>query len=54
MEEACVGNDYNIWSKGVPKINDFPSTWKTGSLEQTKYMRINSTTTQPTTNMDLA
>ena len=28
MEEACVGNDYNIQSKGAPKINDFPSTSK--------------------------
>ena len=26
MEEACVGNDYNLWSKGVPKSNDYPST----------------------------
>ena len=41
MEEACVGNDYNFWSKGASKINDFPSTLKTTtisieiSLEQT-------------------
>ena len=28
MEEACVGNDYNIQSKDAPKINDFPSTLK--------------------------
>ena len=26
MEEACVGNYYNIWSKGAPKLNDSPST----------------------------
>ena len=26
MEEACVGNNYNLQSKGAPKINDFPST----------------------------
>ena len=32
MEEACVGNDYNIRSKGAPKINDFPSTSKTRYL----------------------
>jgi hypothetical protein len=29
MEEACVGNDYNIQSKGAPKSNDSPSTMKT-------------------------
>ena len=27
-EEACVGNDYNLWSKGSPLINDFTSTLK--------------------------
>ena len=32
MEEACVGNDYNIQSKDAPKINDFPSTSKSESL----------------------
>ena len=53
MEEACVGNDYNLQSKGAPKINDFPSTSKMGSMEQTKYMRRNSTAIQPTTSMDL-
>jgi hypothetical protein len=26
MEEACVGNGYNLRSKGATKINDFPST----------------------------
>jgi hypothetical protein len=31
MEEACVGNNYNLWSKDAPKTNDFPSTSKTGS-----------------------
>jgi hypothetical protein len=25
LEEACVGNDYNLWSKGAPKANDSPS-----------------------------
>ena len=30
MEEACVGNDYNLRSKGAPKINDFTSTSKNG------------------------
>jgi hypothetical protein len=53
MDEACVGNDYNIWSRDTPKINDFPSTSKTRSLEQTQDTRRNSTTYQPTTRMDL-
>ena len=52
MEEACVANDHNIQSKDEPKINDFPSTSKTRSLEQTKDTRTNSTTSQPTTSMD--
>ena len=29
MEEACMGNYYNIWSKGAPKTNDSPYTLKT-------------------------
>ena len=53
MEEACVGNDYNLQSKCAPKINDFPSTSKLRSLKKTKDMRRNPTTTQPTTSMDL-
>ena len=53
MEEACVGNDYNIWSEGAPKINDFPSTSKSESLENIKDKRKNSITSQSTTNMDL-
>jgi hypothetical protein len=59
MEEACVGNNNNLWSKGAPKINDFLATLKTAttsakiSLEQTKDTRRNPTTTQPTTSMDL-
>ena len=53
MEEACVGNDYNIQSKDAPKINDFPSTSKLESLEKFKDMRRNSTTSQSTTSMDL-
>jgi hypothetical protein len=28
MEEACVGNGYNIWSKDAPKINDASSPSK--------------------------
>ena len=32
MEEACVENEYNLRSKGVPKMNYFPSTLKTRSL----------------------
>ena len=54
-----MGNNYNLRSKGAPKINDFPSTLKTTttsveiSLEQTKDTRRNPTTAQPTTSMDL-
>ena len=43
MEEACVGNDYNLRSTNAPKINDFPSTSKLRSLEKTKDMRRNAT-----------
>ena len=28
MEEACVGNDYNLQSKGAPTSNNSPSTLK--------------------------
>ena len=31
MEEVCIGNDYNIQSKGDPKTNDTPSTSKTNN-----------------------
>ena len=31
MEEACIGNDYNLRSKGAPKTNDTPSTSKTNN-----------------------
>ena len=31
VEEACIGNDYNLQSKGDPKINDTPSTLKTNN-----------------------
>jgi hypothetical protein len=31
MEEACVGNNYNIQSNGSPKLNDSPSTTKTNT-----------------------
>ena len=53
MEEACVGNDYNIWSRDAPQINDSPSTLKLESLEKIKDMRRNSLTSESTTNMDL-
>ena len=53
MEESCVGNDYNIRSKDAPKINDFTSTSKPESLENIKDTKRNSTTSQPTTRMDL-
>ena len=53
MEEACVGNSYNIQSRDAPQINDSPSTSKSESLENIKDMARNSLTSQPTTNMDL-
>ena len=53
MEEACVGNDYNIQNEDAPQINDSPSTSKLESLENIKDVRRNSTTSQPTTSMDL-
>ena len=31
MEEACLGNDYNICSKGPPTQNELPSTSKTNT-----------------------
>ena len=31
MEEACIGNDYNLRSKEDPKTNDSPSTSKTNN-----------------------
>ena len=54
-----MGNDYNLWSKGVPKTNESPSTSKTTTIsterssKQTKDVGRNPTTTQPTTSMDL-
>jgi hypothetical protein len=53
MEEACVGNDYKIRSRDAPQINGSPSTSKSESLEKMKDMRMNSLTSQSTTNMDL-
>ena len=53
MEEGCVVNDYNIWSRDAPQINDSPSTSKSKSLENIKDMRRNSLTSQFTTSMDL-
>ena len=35
MEEACIGNDYNIRSKGAPKMNDSPSTSKMNNKSST-------------------
>ena len=31
MEDACIGNDYNLRSKGALKPNDTPSTSKTNN-----------------------
>ena len=35
MEEACIGNDYNLRIKGAPKTNDSPSTSKTNNESYT-------------------
>ena len=35
MEEACVGHDYNLHSKGSPNSNDSPSTMKTNTNKTT-------------------
>ena len=35
MEEACVGNDYNLCSKGALKLDDSPSTMKTDTKNNT-------------------
>ena len=66
MEEACVGNDYNLWSKGATKSNDSPYTSnmdvkKTTPivtstkiyLDKDKDNGKDSTTIKPTTSMDL-
>ena len=42
MEEECVGNDYNICSKGAPKSNESPSTMK----ESTKKNAIETSTSK--------
>ena len=35
MGEACLGNDYNLHSKGAPKMNGSPSTSKTNTKNST-------------------
>ena len=35
MEEACIGNDDNLRSKGAPKTNETPSTSKTNNKNST-------------------
>jgi uncharacterized protein (DUF4415 family) len=35
MEEACLGNDYNLCSKRAPKSNESPSTSKTNTKNYT-------------------
>ena len=45
MEEACIGNGYNLRSKGAPKMNDSPSTSKTNNM--------NSSSKQASTNKSL-
>ena len=38
MEEACVGHDYNLRSKGTPKSNDSPPAIKTSANKTTTKM----------------
>ena len=45
IEEACVENSYNVWSKGAPKTNYSSSTLKMGSSKKTKITQRNPTTT---------
>ena len=35
MEEACIGNDYNLHSKIATKLNELPSTSKTNTNNST-------------------
>ena len=35
MEEACIGNDYNLRNKGSPKMNDTCSTSKMNNTHST-------------------
>ena len=35
IKEACIGNDYNLWSKRSPKTNYSTSTLKTNSKSST-------------------
>ena len=66
LEEACVGNDYNLRIKGAPKYNNSPSTSKMivektthtvtspeKSSEKDKYKGKVSTLTKSTISMDL-
>ena len=66
LEEACVGNYYNLWSKGAPKYNDSPSsskmvakkmssvaTYTKISLEKAKDNEKDPTTITSTTSIDL-
>ena len=66
LEESCVGNDYNLRSKGMPKCADPSSTSKTTTKktpttmtsteiypEKVKYNGKDSTTIKSTTSMDL-
>ena len=66
LKEACVGNDYNLWSKGAPKCEYSSSTLKMAmkktlatmasieiSLEKGKDNGKDLTTVKSTTSMDL-
>ena len=47
IEKACIGNDYNLCSKGAPKLNDSPSTMNTNTK---KNATENSTSKKTSTN----
>ena len=66
IEEACLGNDYNLHSKGAPKTNDSsatskmitkktPTTTTSSKISSrwTKDTRRNPTISQPTKSIDL-
>lgn len=48
MEEDCVGNDYNVQSKGVPTYNNSPSTSKmaTKKIPTTTTSTLKETSTE--------
>ena len=50
MEEVCIGNNYNLWGKGAPKINDFLSSLKNATTSSERSLGQNKNTGRnPTT-----